>query len=483
MGPEEFRAAGHELIDWIADYRARIPQLPVQAQVGPGEVAGKLPGRAPEEAEPFGRVLADLDEIVVPGVTLVQHPRYFGWFPSNASLAAVLGDLAASGLGALGITWQSAPALTEVEEVMTEWLRELTALPESWKGVIQDTASSACLVALLAARERATDYSEARGGLQAQSAPLTVYTTEQAHSSVAKAVALAGFGRDNLRFAAVDPVTYAMRPEALAEVLEADVAAGRRPAAVVVNVGTTGTTAVDPLAQIAPIARRYGMWVHVDAAMAGSALLLPEMRWLIDGVAGADSLSWNPHKWLGTVLDCSLLYVADPGHLIRVMSTNPSYLRSAVDGEVTQYKDWGIPLGRRFRALKLWFHLRLDGVEAIRARLRRDLENARWLAGQVASAPGWRVLAPVNLQTVVLRHEPPGLVSAAGAVLDADALNAHTLSWADSVNSSGAALVTPSLLDGVWSVRVSIGAENTERSDIEHLWRLLRHAAATAEAG
>ena len=212
MGPEEFRAAGHELIDWIADYRARIPQLPVQAQVGPGEVAGKLPGRAPEEAEPFGRVLADLGDIVVPGITQVQHPRYFGWFPSNASLASVLGDLATSGLGALGITWQSAPALTEVEEVVVEWLRELTALPESWKGVIQDTASSACLVALLAARERATNYSEARGGLQAESAPLTVYTTEHAHSSIAKAVALAGFGRDNLRFAGVDPVTYAMRP-------------------------------------------------------------------------------------------------------------------------------------------------------------------------------------------------------------------------------------------------------------------------------
>jgi hypothetical protein len=259
---------------------------------------------------------------------------------------------------------------------VVEWLRELTALPESWKGVIQDTASSACLVALLAARERATNYSEARGGMQAESAPLTVYTTEHAHSSIAKAVALAGFGRDNLRFADVDPVTYAMRPKRwLAKILEEDVAAGRRPAAVVVSVGTTGTTAVDPLAQIVPLARQYGMWVHVDAAMAGSALLLPEMRWLIDGVEGADSLSWNPHKWLGTVLDCSLLYVADPDHLIRVMSTNPSYLRSAVDGEVTQYKDWGIPLGRRFRALKLWFHLRLDGAEAIRARLRRDLEQ------------------------------------------------------------------------------------------------------------
>ena len=311
--------------------------MPVQAQVGPGEVAGKLPSRAPEEAESFSRVLADLENVVVPGVTQVQHPRYFGWFPSNASLSSVLGDLAAAGLGALGITWQSAPALTEVEEVVVEWLRELTALPESWKGVIQDTASSACLVALLAARERATDYSEARGGMQAESAPLTVYTTQHAHSSIPKAVALAGYGQDNLRFVGVDPVTYAMRPEALASALEADVAAGLRPAAVVASVGTTGTTAVDPVAQIIPLARQYGMWVHVDAAMAGSALLLPEMRWLADGVEGADSLAWNPHKWLGTVLDCSLLYVADPDHLIRVMSTNPSYLRSAVDGEVTQH--------------------------------------------------------------------------------------------------------------------------------------------------
>src|SRR6266566_4859821 len=346
MGPEEFRAAGHELIDWIADYRARIPELPVQAQVGPGEVAGQLPKNAPEEAEPFARLLADLDAIVVPGVTQVQHPRYFGWFPSNATLSSALGDLATAGLGALGITWQSAPALTEVEEVVVEWLRELTALPPSWRGVIQDTASTACLVALLAARERATDYSEVRGGLQAESAPLTVYTTEHAHSSVLKAVALAGFGRDNLRLVGVDPVTYAMRPDALAKALEEDVKAGRRPAAVVVNVGTTGTTAVDPLAQIVPLAQRYGMWVHVDAAMAGSALLLPEMRWLVDGVEGADSLCWNPHKWMGTVLDCSLLYVADPAHLIRVMSTNPSYLRSSVDGEVTQYKDWGIPPAR-----------------------------------------------------------------------------------------------------------------------------------------
>jgi aromatic-L-amino-acid/L-tryptophan decarboxylase len=483
MTPEEFRSAGHQLVDWIADYRARIPRLPVQARVAPGEVAGKLPATAPELPEPFGQVLDDLNEIVVPGITQVQHPRYFGWFPSNASLAAVLGDVAASGLGALGITWQSAPALTEVEQVVTEWLRELTGLPGSWKGVIQDTASSACLVALLAARERATGYSEARGGLQAEEAPLVVYTTQHAHSSVPKAVALAGYGLDNLRFVDVDPVTYAMRPQALASAVQRDLEEGRRPAAVVASVGSTGTTAVDPVAEIVPVARKHAIWLHVDAAMAGSALLLPEMRWLTDGVAGADSLCWNPHKWLGTVLDCSLLYVADPDHLIRVMSTNPSYLRSALDAQVTQYKDWGIPLGRRFRALKLWFHLRLDGAEAIRSRLRRDLASARWLAEQVAATPGWRVLAPVSLQTVVLRHEPAGLVSDHGTVLDANALNAHTLCWADAINTSGAALVTPALLDGTWSVRVSIGAETTEREDVEELWRLLRQAAERSLRG
>lgn len=497
MTPEEFRAAGHALVDWIADHRSSIPDLPVQARVKPGEVAAGLPAHAPDRPEPFDDVLRDLGTVVAPGVTQTQHPRFFGWFPSNAALASVLGDLASSGLGALGITWQSAPALTEVEDVVTDWLRELTGLSPQWRGAIHDTASTACLVAMLAARERATDYGEARGGLQAEPAPLTVYASPHAHSSVPKAVLLAGFGRDNLRLVDVDPATYALRPDALAEAASRDLAAGRRPAAVVVSVGTTGTTAVDPLADILPIAREHGMWVHVDAAMAGSALLLPEMRWLVEGidgvpatpghgsgeggwVTGADSLSWNPHKWLGTILDCSLLYVRDPEHLVRVMSTNPSYLRSTVDGEVTQYKDWGIPLGRRFRALKLWFHLRLDGVEAIRARLRRDLANARRLADQVAATPGWRVLAPVTLQTVCVRHEPPGLVDDDGTVLDGAALDAHTLAWVDEINASGAAFLTPSLLDGRWMVRVSIGAEATERDDVAAVWRLMR---ATAERG
>jgi aromatic-L-amino-acid decarboxylase len=483
MTPEEFRAAAHILVDWIADHRERIPDLPVAAQVAPGEVAAGLAPSAPEHPEPFADVLADLERVVVPGITQTQSPHFFGWFPSNGSLASVLGDVASSGLGALGITWQSAPALTEVEEVVVRWLGELTGLSPRWRGAIQDTASTGALVAMLAARERASGYSGAEGGLQAQEAPLVVYTSPHAHSSIAKAVALAGFGAANLRLVGVDPVTYAMRPDALAAAMDADSAAGRRPAAVVVSVGTTGTTAVDLLAEILPVAARHGAWVHVDAAMAGSALLLPEMRHLVGGIDGdpaagvpaADSLSWNPHKWMGTILDCSLLYVRDPEHLVRVMSTNPSYLRSAHperDGEVTQYKDWGVPLGRRFRALKLWFHLRLDGVEAIRARLRRDLANARWLAERVAAEPGWRVLAPVGLQTVCLRHEPEGL--------SGEELDDHTLAWAAAVNDSGRAFVTPSVLDGRWMVRISVGAEATEREDVAALWQLAREAVTVA---
>ncbi len=478
MTPEEFRAAAHELVDWIADYRAGVADRPVLAQVAPGDVAAGVAPAAPERPEAWAEVLADLDRVVVPGLTQVQHPAFFGWFPSNASLSSVLGDMAASGLGALGITWQSAPALTEVEQVVTDWLRDLTGLSSEWTGAIHDTASTGCLVAMLAARERATSYGEARGGLQAEEQPLVVYTSPHAHSSVPKAVLLAGFGADNLRHVDVDPATYAMRPDALAAAMASDVAAGRRPAAVVAAVGTTGTTAVDPVREIVAVAAEHGAWVHVDAAMAGSALLLPECRWLVDGVEGADSLGWNPHKWLGTILDCSLLYVRDVEHLVRVMSTNPSYLRSGVDGAVVQYKDLGIPLGRRFRALKLWWHLRLDGVEAIRARLRRDLANAQWLASEVEAAPGWRVLAPVALQTVCVRHEPLG---EDGEPLAGEALDAHTLAWVDRVNASGRAYLTPSVLDGRWMVRVSIGAEPTERSDVEALWALMREAAGVAD--
>ncbi len=475
MTPEEFRTAGHTLVDWIADHRARIADLPVQAQVLPGQVAAALPSEAPELPEAFADVMADLDRVVVPGVTQTQHPAFYGWFPSNASLSSVLGDLASGGIAALGITWQSAPALTEVEQVVTDWMRKLTGLSPAWSGAIHDTASTACLVAMIAARERASNHSADKAGLQGQAAPLVVYASPEAHSSVAKAVLLAGFGREQLRLVTIDPQTRAMRSDALAAAMAEDAAAGRRPAAVVASVGTTGTTAVDPVGDIVAVAAAYDAWVHVDAAMAGSALLLPEMRWLSDGVEGADSFGWNPHKWLGTILDCSLLYVRDVELLRRVMSTDPSYLRSSADDAVVQYKDLGIPLGRRFRALKLWFHLRLDGVEPIRARLRRDLENAAWLAAQVAAEPDWQVLAPVTLQTVCIRHQPAGL--------QGDDLDAHTLRWLASINDSGRAFVTPSLLDGRWMVRISIGAEATERADVEELWALLRRTVPACARG
>jgi aromatic-L-amino-acid decarboxylase len=471
MTPEEFRAAGHRLIDFIADYRARAAELPVMARTGPGEVKARLPAAPPEQPEGFDGVFRDLEGVLLPGLTHWQHPRFFGYFPSNGSLASVLGDYLSTGLGVLGLSWQACPALTELEEVVADWARQMVGLSDAWSGVIQDTASTSTLVALVCARERATDFGLARGGLQAEGRPLVVYASDHSHSSVEKAALLAGFGRANVRRVAVG-ADFGMDPAALEEAVRRDVAEGRRPCAVVATTGTTTTTALDPLGPAAGVARRHGMWLHADAAMAGSAMILPECRWMWDGVEAADSLVFNPHKWLGVAFDCSLYYVRDPEHLVRVMSTNPSYLRSAADGRVKNYRDWGVALGRRFRALKLWCLVRSEGVARLRDRLRRDLANAHWLAGQVAAAPGWRVLAPVPLQTVCVRHEPPGRAG--------DDLDRHTLAWADRVNRSGEAYLTPATLEGRWMVRVSVGAEPTEREHVAALWRLMRREAERA---
>ena len=471
MTPEEFRTAGHILIDWIADYRQQIPEQPVRAQVEPGEVRRSFSSTPPQTADSFAQLLTELETKVVPGITQVQHPMHYGWFPSNASLSSVLGDIASSGLGTLGISWESCPALTEVEEVVCDWMRQLTGLSEQWSGTIHDTASTACVTAMVLARERASGFSKNGAGLQGASAPLVVYSTSQAHSSIAKAVQLAGFGQDNLRYIAEDPYTRAMLPEALSEAIHSDLCAGRIPAGIVCSVGSTGTTAMDPVAEIARIAGQHNIWLHVDAAMAGSAMLLPEARHLWNGIEGADSLAWNPHKWMGTILDTALFYVRDTAHLERVMSTNPAYLQSNADGQVTQYRDWGIPLGRRFRALKLWFHLHLDGVDAIQARLRRDMGNAQWLAKQVQGAQNWQVLAPVPLQTLCIVHTP---LNKAGQPLQGEALDAHTLDWAGRINESGQAFLSPSVLDGRWMVRVSIGVEGTTRQHVEQLWDLIQ---------
>lgn len=465
MTPEQFRHYGHQLVDWLADYRAGVGRHPVQPPTRPGEVAASLPAAPPEQPEPFEAVLADLDRLVLPNLTHWQHPRFFGYFPANAEPAGVLGDLVSTGLGVLGLSWQSGPAITELEEVTTGWVRQMVGLSAAWRGVIQDTASTSTLVALVCARERATGYALARGGLQAEAQPLAAYVCAHSHSSVDKAALLAGFGREHVRLVPYDDA-YAMRPDALAAVMQADADSGVRPCAVVATTGTTATTALDPVGAVADAARRHGAWLHVDAAMAGGAMVLPECRWMWDGIEGADSLVINAHKWLGAPFDCSLYYVRDPEHLVRVMSTNPSFLQSSVDGQVRNLRDWGIPLGRRFRALKLWFLIREQGVAGLQARLRRDMANAAWLAEQVAATPHWRVLAPVPLQTVCVRHEPPGL--------DGEALDAHTRAWADAVNRSGAAYLTPAVLDGRWMVRVSVGALGTEREDVAACWEAMQ---------
>jgi aromatic-L-amino-acid decarboxylase len=466
--PEEFRKFGHELIDRIADFRAGIEARPVMSAAKPGALRAALPTEAPQKPEPFAAVFDDLDRLIIPGLSQWQHPSFFGYFPSNSELSSVLGDYLSTGLGVLGLSWQASPALTELEEVVVDWMRRLVGLSDAWSGVIQDTASSGTLVGLICARERASGYCLARGGLQGGDAPLVVYASRQSHSSVDKAALLAGFGRDNIRLVDTDG-DFAIRPDALEAAIIVDRAAGLVPCAIVATTGTTATVALDPIEAIAGVATRHGVWLHVDSAMAGSAMILPECRWMWRGVEGADSIVINPHKWLGAAFDCSLYYVRDPQHLVRVMSTNPSFLQSSVDGQVKNYRDWGVPLGRRFRALKLWCLLRCEGVEGLQARLRRDLENARWLEAEVRKAPNWRILAPVRLQTLCLRHEPTGLAG--------EALDRHTLAWTDAINRSGAAYLTPATIDDRWMVRVSIGALPTVRGHVAALWLKMRSEA------
>jgi aromatic-L-amino-acid decarboxylase len=471
MDIEEFRRRGHELIDWIADYRQKAYRggFDVVAKTLPGAVKRSLPSAPPVEPEGFDTVLKDLSGIILPACTHWLDPRFFGYFPSNSALAGVLGDYVSTGLGQLGLNWQASPALTELEEVVIEWLRQMIGLSEAWSGVIQDTASTGALVALICARERSSEHGAARGGLQGTGRPLVVYASGQSHSCVDKAALMAGFGRDNLRVVPVDE-RFAMRADALEEVVKADRARGLTPCAVVATTGSTAVTAMDPLQDIAKVARAHGLWMHVDAALAGSAMILPELRGLWTGVEDADSIVINPHKWLGAPFDCSVYFVRDPQHLIRVMSTNPSFLRTAADSQAKNFRDWGIPLGRRFRALKLWFLIREQGVSGLQARLRRDIGYAQWLAARVDASPQWKRLAPVPLQTVCVRHEPPGL--------SGDALDAHTLAWVRRINESGKAYLTPATLDGRWMVRVAFGGEATQPSHVAELWELMQNQAA-----
>ena len=465
MTPEEFRRHGYAMIDLIADYRENIEQRGVQPTTVPGEIKAALPASPPESAEPFEQIMGDVEKLIMPGLLHWQHPSFFGFFPSNVELSSVLGDCLSTGLGVVGLSWQSSPALTEIEEVTTDWLRDMIGLSREWSGVIQDSASTSTLVALISARERSSQYALMHDGLQDSGAPLIVYTSAHAHSSVNKAAILAGFGQNNIRTVATDE-RNAMSPQALAQAIEQDLAAGNRPCVVIATTGTTAAMAIDPLDAIGELTQRHGLWLHVDSAMAGAAMILPECRALWRGIENADSLVLNPHKWLGAAFDCSVYYVRDPEHLIRIMTTNPSYLQSSADGQVRNYRDWRISLGSRFRALKLWFLIREQGVSGLQARLRRDLANARWLAEQIEGSAHWKLVAAPALQTLCIRHEPPGL--------SGEALDKHTRDWAERLNLSGKAYVTPAILDERWMVRVSIGALGTERQHVEGLWALLQ---------
>jgi aromatic-L-amino-acid decarboxylase len=469
MDSKEFRRLGHQLVEWVASYRDHLEDLPVMSPLQPGAVKRLLPAQPPVRGAGLEGILQDLDQVVLPGITHWTHPGFFAYFPANADLASVLADLVGSGLGAQAMSWQTSPAATELEEVVMDWLRQMLGLGEAFSGVIQDSASVSTFVALLCARERTGGFGQNRGGLQAEAAPMVVYASDQAHSSVGKDALLAGFGKDNLRLVATDG-EHALRLDLLEAAIEADLAAGRKPCALVAAVGTTATTALDPVRGMAGLARRYGLWLHVDAALAGSAMICPECRWMWDGIEAADSVVVNPHKWLGTGFDLSAYFVRDPEHLIRVMSTNPSYLRTEHDAEVKNLRDWGIPLGRRFRALKLWFVIRDQGVEGLQARMRRDMRHAQWFMAQVDAAPHWERLAPVPLQTVCIRHCPPRLQGE-------DQLRRHNLAIVDRINKGGRFYLTPAVLKGAQMIRVSIGSEATERTHVEQLWEALAHVA------
>lgn len=466
MTPEEFRTLGHHLIDWIADYRAGIREQRVWSSASPNSLLHQLPEHAPTDPDSPEALLHDLETLIKPHLSGWQHPMFFGYFPANSALEAVLGDLVSSGLGQLGLNWAASPALTELEQKMLGWMAQLCQIPAHMSGVIQDTASTATMVALMCARERSTNYALSTGGLQGAAQPQMIYFSAQCHSSVEKGALLAGFGKDNLRIVPVDK-NFDLIPAELERMILEDIKSGKKPCAIVATVGGTTTTACDPLLALGAIAKQHGIWLHIDAAMAGSAMILPEMQPLFAGLEMADSLTLNPHKWLGATFDCSLYYVSDPEHLVRVMSTNPSYLQTSTDGQVKQYRDWGVPLGRRMRALKLWFLLRLSGISALQARLRRDLQNAKWLEAEIQNTPNWKVLNPVRLQTLCVRHEPPNV----------DNTDTHTQKWVAEINQSGLAYLTPATLDGRWMVRVSIGALETTFEDVQELWRLMRQAA------
>lgn len=467
MTAEQFRQAAKRLTDWIADYRAGIEKYPVKSQVAPGSIVKRLPPHPPSHGEDFDQVLRDVDQILMPGVTHWQSPNFFAYFPANASEPSLLGDLLSSALGVQGMLWETGPACTELEIVMMDWLAEMQDLPPQFRstgaggGVIQDSASSASLCAVLSARERATGFKSNEEGCKRT---LTAYTSTHAHSSIEKDIKVAGIGSKNLRTIEVD-ADFAMRPELLEQAIERDKVAGHLPFFVCATVGTTSTLAIDPLPAIGAICKKHGLWLHVDAAMAGTAAICPEFRYILKGLELADSYVFDAHKWLFTNFDCSCYFVADRKALINTLGITPEYLRNPASesGEVIDFRDWHVPLGRRFRALKLWFVIRHYGVEGLRYHIKRHVELTQWFAEQVRSDARFEIAAPVSLSLVCFRMK------------SSDDANQKLLS---TLNKSGKLYLSHTKLNGKYVLRLSVGQTRTEREHVEKAWESIKAEAS-----
>lgn len=465
MDTTEFREWAHKLSDWMADYYEEIENYPVKSGVKPGSVIEQLPISPPSSREDMSAILDDFNKIIMPGMTHWQSPGFFAYFPANGSFPSILAEMLTSALGAQCMIWETSPAAAELEERVMDWLRQMTGIPGEWSGVIQDTASTASLAALLSARERCSNFGINETGFDPVK-QLRVYCSAETHSSIEKGVKIAGFGRKNLVKIPCDQYQR-MDTAALSRIIREDVEKGFTPCCVVATLGTTGTTAIDPVSEIAAICREFGVWLHIDAAYAGTALLLPEYRWMIEGIEQADSLVFNPHKWMFTNFDCSAYFVKDKESLIRTFEILPEYLKTGTRGLVNDYRDWGVPLGRRFRALKLWFVIRSYGVEGLQEMIRKHIRLAEWFEAEIKDAEDFELMAKRNFSVVCFRYHPAG-------VQDAELLNQINEKLLKSVNESGKAYISHTKLNGSYVIRLSVAQTNVEERHVEAAWDLIK---------
>ena len=462
--PESFRQEAHKIVDWIADYYNNIEKYPVKAACKPGSIFNAIPGDAPEEPQGMQDIFNDFEKIIMPGMTHWQSPGFFAYFPANSSFPSILAEFLSSALGAQCMKWETSPAATELEEAVMVWLRKMTGLPDIFEGVIQDTASTSTLCAILTAREHITGFDVNNRGMIEQRV-MRVYCSSEAHSSVEKAVKIAGIGKDNLVKIGLDDA-FSMKPELLEKSIVNDLEKGFVPVCVVAALGTTGSTAVDPLPEIAAICARYKIWLHVDAAFAGSALLLPEFRWMIRGIEQADSFVFNPHKWLFTNFDCSAYFVKNSETLINTFKLIPEYLKTQIPEHVNDYSNWGIQLGRRFRALKLWFVIRSFGVKGLREKLRKHLAIAAELKTWIDSHPDFEILAPVLFNLVCFRFHPAGID-------DPELLNRMNEKLLMTINGTGSMYITHTKLNGMYTLRMVTAQTHLEPDHVKMAWNLI----------